>query len=129
MTMNTTDTEQKKTPVEPIDLARTLVNALEDRKAEDIVLLDLREHSIVTDFFIICSGTSDRQLSALADAAGDAGRKKHRLKSPRVEGHPEGGWVLVDYGTVIVHCFSAEQRGRYDLEDLWRDGKVLLRIQ
>jgi ribosome-associated protein len=128
MTMST-DTERQKEPVEAIDLARSLVDALEDKKAEDIVLLDLRGQSIFTDFFVICSGTSDRQLSALADAVHEAGRKRHRLKAPRIEGHPEGGWVLVDYGSVIVHCFSVAQRQRYRLEDLWHEGKVILRIQ
>lgn len=116
-------------PLEPIDLARTLVETLEDRKAEDIVLLDLRGQSIFTDFFVICTGTSERQLGALADALDEAARKTYRLKSPRVEGHPEGGWLLVDFGTVIVHCFSPAQRKRYKLEDLWHEGKVMLRIQ
>jgi ribosome-associated protein len=92
-------------------------------------LLDLRGHSIFTDFFVICTGTSDRHLSALADALHEAGKKRHRLKAPRVEGKPETGWVLVDYGTVIVHCFAAEQRHRYKLEELWHEGKVMLRIQ
>jgi ribosome-associated protein len=106
-----------------------LVDALEAHKAEDIVLLDLRGHSIFTDFFVISTGTSDRQLNALVDAIEKAARETYCLKSPRVEGHPEGGWVLVDYGTVIVHCFSPAQRRRYKLEELWHEGKVMLRIQ
>ncbi len=114
---------------EPIELAHTLVNALEDKKAEDIVLLDLRHQSVFTDFFIICTGNSERQLGALVEAIDTAARKQHRLKSPRVEGHPEGGWVLADFGTVIVHCFSPAQRQRYKLEDLWHDGRVVVRIQ
>lgn len=115
--------------LEPIDLARTLVDVLEDKKAEDIVLLDLAAHSVFTDFFIICTGNSERQLSALVEAVDEAARKAFQLKSPRVEGHPEGGWVLVDFGIVIVHLFSPAQRRRYKLEELWHEGKVMLRIQ
>jgi ribosome-associated protein len=115
--------------VEALDLARSLVDALEDKKAENIVLLDLRGQSIFTDYFIICTGTSERQLNALVDAVDEAARKRHRLKSPRVEGHAGGGWLLADFGVVIVHCFSPEQRRRYRLEELWQDSKVVLRIQ
>jgi ribosome-associated protein len=89
----------------------------------------LRGQSIFTDFFVICTGTSERQLNALADAVHEAARKVHRLKPPRVEGHPAGGWLLIDFGSVIVHAFSAAQRKRYKLEELWHDGKVLVRIQ
>jgi ribosome-associated protein len=110
-------------------LARAVVDALEDRKAEDIVLMDLREQNVFTDFFVICTGTSERQLRALAEAVDETARKKYRMKPPRVEGHAEGGWVLVDFGTIIVHCFSEAQRKRYKLEDLWHEGKVMLRIQ
>jgi len=105
------------------------VEALEEKKAENIVLMDLQQHSIVADYFVIGTGTSDRQLDALAEAVTDTLRKAHRLKSPRVEGHSVGGWLLIDYRTVIVHLFSPEQRKRYQLEDLWRETKTLLRIQ
>ena len=78
---------------------------------------------------MICTGNSERQLSALVDALEETARKKHRLKPPRVEGHAVSGWVLVDFGSVIVHAFSSEQRKRYKLEELWRDGKMIVRIQ
>jgi ribosome-associated protein len=116
-------------PLEPIELARTLVDALEDKKAEDIVLLDLSGQSAFTDFFIICTGTSERQLTALVEAADEAARQTYKLKSPRVEGHAKGGWVLLDFGSVIVHAFSPDQRRRYKLEELWHESKVMLRIQ
>ncbi len=105
------------------------MDALEERKAEDIVLLDLRDQNVFTDFFVLCTGTSDRQLRALAEAVDETARKKFRLKSPRIEGHAEGGWVLVDFGWLIVHVFSDAQRKRYKLEELWHEGKVMLRIQ
>ena len=116
-------------PLETIDLARTLVEVLEDKKAEDIVLLDLAGHSDFADFFIICSGTSERQIDALVEAVDESGRSAFQLKSPRVEGHPKGGWVIADFGALIVHVFSPEQRQRYKLEELWHEGKVMLRIQ
>lgn len=105
------------------------MNALEDKKAEDIVLLDLQGHCSFADYFIICTGTSERQLDALAQAVGDTARKQHRLKSPRVQGQPGGGWVLVDFTDLIVHIFNAEQRRRYKLEELWSEAKVVLRIK
>jgi ribosome-associated protein len=119
----------RRITLEAIDLARTLVEAMEDKKAEDIVLLDLTGQSVFTDYFVIGTGTSERQLKALIDAVSAAGRERHHVKSPRVEGHAEGGWVLMDFGSVIVHAFSADQRKRYKLEELWHEGKVMLRIQ
>ncbi|MCC7361124.1 MAG: ribosome silencing factor [Anaerolineales bacterium] len=106
-----------------------MVDTLEEKKAEDIVLLDLRGQLVFTDYFVICTGTSERQLTALAEAVDEAARHKFRLKRPRVEGHAAGGWLLMDFGSVIVHAFSQAQRHRYKLEELWQAGKVVLRIQ
>jgi ribosome-associated protein len=92
-------------------------------------LLDVHEQSSFADYFVICSGASERQLNALAEALDETGRKQHRLKSPRIEGHAAHGWVLIDFGSVIVHLFSAAQRKRYRLEELWQTGKVIVRIQ
>jgi len=81
-----------------------------------------------TDYFVICSGTSERMINALVDDVLDDLRDKHRIKA-RPEGSPQDGWVLVDYGNVIVHIFSPEKRDYYQLEELWGDGKVLLHLQ
>ncbi|RJP50426.1 MAG: ribosome silencing factor [Anaerolineaceae bacterium] len=105
-----------------------MVNSLEDKKGEDIVLMDLKDIVSFTDYFIICSGSSDRMIDALANAALDDVRKKHRKKGKK-QGNPRDGWVIVDYGDVIVHLFSPDQREFYQLEELWQDGKVLLRLQ
>jgi ribosome-associated protein len=91
-------------------------------------LLDIREHAIFADYFVICDGTSDRMLKALQDAARDDIYKKFELR-PRLEGEPRDGWVLVDYGDVVVHLFSPEKRDYYRLEELWSQGKVLLHLQ
>ena len=111
-----------------MELARTIVDALEERKGEDILLLDISELAPLADYFVICSGTSDRMIDALADSAFDAVRKKYRLR-PRIEGESRDGWMLADYGDVIVHLFSPDRREYYRLEELWSEGKVVLHLQ
>jgi len=111
-----------------LDLARTIVNALEEKKGEDIVLLDIHEVAFFADYFVICSGTSDRMLQALADSAIEQVKKKYDLYA-RVEGLANHGWILVDFGDVIVHLFAPERREYYKLESLWSAGKILLHLQ
>lgn len=82
----------------------------------------------LADYFVICSGTSDRMLDALVNTVQRAVKTKHRLR-PRIEGSPGHGWVLVDYGDVIVHIFSPDKRHFYRLEELWNAGKVVLHLQ
>jgi len=101
---------------------------LEEKKGEEILLLDIRELSDFADYFVICSGTSDRMLQALADDLQEKLRQNHQLRG-RVEGLPQDGWVLLDYGDVIVHLFSPDRRDYYRLEDLWSKAKVLLHLQ
>jgi ribosome-associated protein len=101
---------------------------LEDKKGEDILLLDIKDVASFTDYFVICTGTSDRMLDALADGTLEGVRSKLH-KRGRKQGEPGDGWVVVDYGDVVVHLFSPDQRDYYDLEQLWQDGKVLLRLQ
>jgi ribosome-associated protein len=90
--------------------------------------MDLKDIASFTDYFVICTGTSDRMLDALAKAVMEDIRKKHRKKG-KIEGNSRDGWVLLDYGDVIVHLFSPDQRDFYSIEELWEDGKVLLRLQ
>ena len=111
-----------------MELAREIVNALEDKKGEDIVLLELKDIVSFTDYFVICTGTSDRMLDALADGVMESIRSAHRKKGRKV-GLAREGWVVVDYGDVVLHLFSPDQRDYYQLEELWKDGKVLLRVQ
>jgi ribosome-associated protein len=101
---------------------------LEDKKGEDILVLGIAELAPLADYFVICSGTSDRMLDALVDAVQRDVKTKHKIR-PRVEGSPGDGWVLVDYGDVIVHLFSPERRDFYGLEELWGQGKVVLHLQ
>ena len=114
--------------LEPIELARTVVDALVDKKAEDILLMDISTISSFADFFVICSGTSDRMLNALADAVHERAKETYRLNA-RLEGLPRDGWMVADLGDVVVHLFSPDRRSFYDLEELWAEGKVLLHLQ
>lgn len=101
---------------------------LEERQAYDILLLDVRRITILADYFVLCSANSERQLKALAgdlskQLKGEVGRLLN------VEGDPESGWVLIDYGDVVVHLFLPQVRAFYALEDLWRDAQTVIRIQ
>ena len=111
-----------------LDLAHLIVEALEEKKAEEIVLMDLRNVAMFTDYFVICTGTSDRMLDALAEGALEKVRETCQVKG-RAQGQSAGGWVVVDFDSVVVHCFAPETRGFYKLEELWKEGKVLLKLQ
>ncbi len=114
--------------MDALTLARNIVSALEEKKGEDILLLDIHERALFADYFVICSGTSDRMLDALVEAALEQTKGNHLYRG-RVEGLSRDGWVVVDFGPVVVHLFSPDQRAYYKLEELWSDGKVLLRMQ
>lgn len=111
-----------------IDVARSTVDVLEDKKGEKILLMDIHEISSFTDYFILCNGTSDRMLDSLAQAVAENAHKNFQLEV-KMEGRAEDGWVLVDLGDVIVHLFSPDQRDYYQIESLWHKGKVLVRLQ
>jgi ribosome-associated protein len=106
-----------------------MVDVVADKMAEDIVLLDIREQSVIADYFIICSGTSKRQLKAIADGLSRETKTQYQLAAWYVEGEADTGWVLMDYGDVIVHAFAPEVRRYYDLEGLWSESPVLLKMQ
>lgn len=106
-----------------------MVDTVLDKKGGDILLLDIRDRAIFTDYFLICNGESERQLQALAESIAEDGKKKASVIPWGTEGSAESGWVLVDYGDVVVHLFSPHQRAYYNLEELWRDARVILRMQ
>ncbi len=91
--------------------------------------MDMRQVSPVTDFFIILSATSARQLKAIIEHVGDETKQQHQVRPWHVEGEAGNGWVLMDYGDVVVHGFMSETRLFYDLEGLWRAAPVVVRIQ
>jgi len=95
-------------------------NALLEHRAVDPVVLDMGEVTVITDYFLICNGTSNVHIRALADAVVDA-LAERGVRAHGVEGYREGGWVLLDYGDIVVHVFAAEEREFYNLERLWND--------
>ncbi|NPV78088.1 MAG: ribosome silencing factor [Anaerolineae bacterium] len=105
-----------------------MIQTLEEKKAEDIILMDIREVASFTDYFIICSGTSDRMLSSLVEAVLKTAKRYIKTIS-KPEGEPSGGWMVVDLGDIVLHIFSPDQREYYQLEKLWDRGKILVRVQ
>src|SRR5207302_6920933 len=91
----------------------------EDKKAEDVVILDVRELSSVTDYFVIASGTSEPHLRAIVDAITDKLRDDHDVRPKAIDGTLQTAWVVLDYFDVIVHVMRGDIRDRYDLETLW----------
>ena len=106
--------------MEGLELAKAAATLADDKRAEDIVILDLRGISTITDFFVICTGTSNPHLKAIrTEIAGKL--KEDGQKAYGTDGAPESNWLVLDYGDVIVHIFHQKQRQHYALEDLWSD--------
>lgn len=103
----------------PEEIVEAVAEFASDRKAEGIVVLDLRGLTSVADYFVICSGRSDRQVRAIQEAVQLGMKDRHRLLATRVDGAAQAQWVLMDYGDVIVHVFTPETRDFYRLEQLW----------
>jgi ribosome-associated protein len=115
--------------LEPLDLARQIVDLASEKQASDIVMLDLRKVSLLADFFVICSASSERQLNAIQDGIVEELRNTEHRRPIRREGTASSGWLLLDYGDVVVHVFAPEEREYYQLEDLWADAPAVVRIQ
>jgi ribosome-associated protein len=91
-------------------------------------LIDIKDIASFTDYFVICTGTSGRMLDALAKFVQETLNEKNKRRG-RIEGGAHDGWMVVDFGDVVVHLFSPDQRKFYQLEELWQEGKILLRVQ
>jgi ribosome-associated protein len=104
-------------------LAQLCRDYADNKKAENIVVLDVRKLSSVTDFFVIASGTSQPHLRAIVEEISGKLRDEHGIRPARTDGGSTGSWVVLDYFDVIVHLMHAETRTRYDLEGLWGDAK------
>ena len=114
--------------LDPTQLARAAVDAASDKKASDVLLLDIREITTIADYFVICTGNNARQIQAVAEAITDALREQKARLLNR-EGVAETGWLLLDFGDVIVHIFSPKEREYYHLERLWNDAKTVMYLQ
>jgi ribosome-associated protein len=108
----------------PEEMASSIAELAADRKALEIVQLDLREMIGYTDYFVICSGRSDRQCKAIHDAIHEGMKREHGLLPGRVEGVAEAQWILMDYLDVVVHVFTPDTREYYRLEQLWGEAPV-----
>lgn len=110
------------------DLALRIAAVIADSPAANTIVLDIHRGSSFADFFVICSGENERQLRAIVRDIAD-GMSEQGVRPQRTEGSPLSGWTLLDFGDVIVHVLSVDQRAFYRLEDLWADAQTLLTIQ
>ncbi len=108
--------------------ARSVVDYLVDKKAEDVILLDIRSAFPFADYFVVCTGTSERMLNALAKSIDEMVHNEFKING-RIEGTAQDGWILIDFGDIIVHILSPEQREFYGLESVWNETKIILRVQ
>lgn len=107
-----------------LKMAKLAIDALEDKKAEDIKIIDISEVSVLADYFIIAGGNNHSQIQALCNNVEEKlGREGHPVK--QIEGYDTANWILMDFGDVIIHIFDKENRLLYDLERIWRDGKLI----
>jgi len=114
--------------LEAIEVARKVVDAAGNKQAADIVLLDAREVCSFADYFVICNGESDRQLKAIYDEV-EHTLKKEGVSPHHYEGTADSGWLLLDFGDVIVHIFALFEREYYQLDKLWSQASTVIRIQ
>lgn len=105
-------------------MAKLAYKALDDKKGEDIKIIDISEISVLADYFIIANGTNDSQVRALVESVEEE-LDKAGFEVKQREGYGLGSWVLLDFGSIIVHVFDKENRLFYDLERIWRDGKYV----
>lgn len=109
------------------EMVKLAFAVLEEKKGENIQIIDIQEISVLADYFIIASGTNPNQVQAMADQVEeDLGKAGYELK--QVEGYRTANWILMDYKDIIVHVFCREDRLFYDLERIWRDGKTIVNI-
>lgn len=111
-----------------LDMAHAIVDVAEDKKASDITLMDLRALTTLTDYFVIVTGSSSRQIGAISAAILE-GMTDRGTRPVANEGRPDDGWMILDFGQVIVHIFAPAERAYYDLERRWQEATALLKIQ
>ncbi len=114
--------------LDPGQLARAAADIAYDKKASDVLLLDIRELTTIADYFVICNGNNTRQIQAICDAIEDD-LKKQGARMLHREGIAESGWLILDFGDVIVHIFGPKEREYYRLERLWSEAKTVVYLQ
>ncbi|MCR4749620.1 MAG: ribosome silencing factor [Lachnospiraceae bacterium] len=106
------------------EILKLITDKLAEKKAEDISVIDISEMSIMADYFVIASGSNINQIHAMADFVQEELAKKD-IKPKHIEGYNSGNWILMDYSDIIIHIFDKESRSFYDLDHIWKGGKVL----
>ena len=113
--------------METLDIVKAAVAALEDKKAEDVTVIDIAGVSSIADYFIIADGSNPNQVQAMADNVEEM-LGKAGCECKQIEGYQSANWILMDYKDIIVHIFCREDRLFYDLERIWRDGKTFVDV-
>ncbi|SFG31737.1 ribosome-associated protein [Lachnospiraceae bacterium C7] len=110
--------------METLDIVKKIATVLDEKKAIDVKVLDIMKVSTIADYFVLASGSNSNQLQAMVDIVEDE-MVKCDVHSKRVEGDSSSSWILMDFGDVVVHLFSDEDREFYDLDRIWSDGEVV----
>lgn len=106
-------------------MTKKIYDALDDKKGINITIIDITEISTVADYFVIAGGSNENQVKAMADAVEEVLIKEEHVHPNHIEGYQNANWILLDYTDVIVHVFNQDDRLFYDLERIWRDGKII----
>ena len=117
----------KESPLEANELAHAVVDVIAGKKGSNVVMLDMRNVTLLADYYVLCDGSSKRQIDAISDELLESLRKDGPQRAV-IEGTAESGWVLIDFGSVIVHIFSPEKRAYYQLEELWKEAPIVVRM-
>jgi len=113
--------------LEANELAHAIVDIMSSKKAANILMLDVHDVTYLADYYILCDGSSNRQIDAITEGLLED-LKKAGSQRAVIEGSSESGWVLVDFGSVIAHVFSPEKRAYYQLEELWKEAPIVVRM-
>jgi len=113
--------------IETQEKLRIVQDILREKKADEVEVIEVGGRTLIADYFVIASGTSSTHIKAIADGLVTDG-KQRGLKKDRVEGYKEARWVLVDYGDIVVHVFAPEERSYYDIESLWKETAIKLKV-
>ena len=119
MTLTMTQPAVRTSPNRSLELALAAAREAEDNRGQNVLVLDMREQTSAFDYFVIATGTSNRQLRAMSDAIDDVLQKQFGHRRLGLEGYQDSHWILLDYGSVIIHLFDASKRDYYRLEELW----------
>lgn len=122
-----TDTEAQT--VDMLDFARDIAEILDEKKGEDILVMDLKGLADFTDYFVICTGASIRTVDSMKQEVQTRIKQSYSRIASGIEGDAASGWILMDYGDVILHIFTEPVRSFYQLEDLWSEGRVVLHLR